>query len=95
MNFYTVILLYPDYLSGGTPQTYLAQVEAPDVPTATAHARRSANSAPSPASGVEDLGLNGPPVTDDPTDFLVLAVLRGTHDDIYAHDDHRSKAWIE
>jgi hypothetical protein len=93
MNSYTVILLYPDYLSKGTPQTYLAQVEAADVAGAIESARRMANSAPEP--GLPDDGSSGPPVADDPTDFLCLAVFRGEQDDIYQHDDHRSIGWVE
>ena len=70
MNPYTVILLYPDYMTDNYGQeTYLAHVEAPDTATAVAKARKAAMKA-------------NPGSIDTPTDLFVTACFAGHHADL-------------
>lgn len=71
MTKYSVLLSYPDYVTGGELQTYLAWVEAKDVPSAVAEAQAEAASDPDIAA--------------EPVDFLPLLVTRGHIEDLFYH----------
>lgn len=70
MNKFTVIMLYPDYLSDGA-ETYVAHVEALNQKEACKTAR------------IEAVEVNDPTAVDDPDDFSVLHVFEGHLEDIY------------
>ena len=72
---FTVLLLYPEYMTDGAVETYLAHVDAPDVMQAILCARMQAardNYLLGEKSGVLLYGKDSIPV-----DFKVLAVFDG------------------
>lgn len=69
MNWFTVLLLYPDYLNDGEQETYLSHVEALDV----AEAIRLAQDEAAKENGLE----NG-----EAGDFACLCVFAGHQQDI-------------
>ena len=76
---YTVLLLYPDYMTDNFGQdTYLAHVEAGDPESAVVQAQKWAMTA---NIDPEDMGL----VQDFSEDFFPLFVCEGHRDDLYSH----------
>ena len=70
---YTVILLYPDYMSENYGQeTYMTCVDAKNPTEAVANARAEISAG----------GENEQDEEAEPTDFFVIAVIAGDHEDL-------------
>lgn len=78
MQTYTVILLYPDYVSDNYPETHMSAVEAVEPEAAVIIAREM-------CVADNELGQWEDPDGEEYInldDFAVIAVIAGTHDDL-------------